>query len=803
MTNADTYDWRSIKVLEGLEAVRKRPDMYIGSTGSAGLHHLVNEVLDNAIDEVLAGYADRIWMDIGQDGTMSIRDNGRGIPVDLHEEEGISTLQVVMTKLHAGGKFDHKSYKVSGGLHGVGVSVVNALSEWLQVEVYKEGWIYRQTYQQGDPQSGVEKIGRTDMRGTKVMFRPDPGIFEVVEFDYDVMSKRARELAFLNPGVRIKIRDERSEKEEVFKFDGGIVSFVEHLNHSRNPVHPDVIHISGEAGSTQVEIALQYNDGYSLDNVYTYVNNIRTIHGGTHESGFRSGLTRTLNRYGKVSGIFKDKVLPDGRDYLEGLCAVVSVKVSDPKFESQTKVKLANSEVEGEVQTIVNDALGTYFEENPGTAKAILGKAVMAARARDAARKARDLTRRKGLLSSGGLPGKLYDCVKRSPEGTELFIVEGDSAGGSAKQGRMREFQAILPIRGKIINVEKARLDKVLNHSEVQTLITAIGAGVGADEFDAAKARYGKIIIMTDADVDGSHIATLLLTFFFRQMRPLLEEGFIHIAQPPLYRVTHRNKERYVQTDDDLRRHLLEIGLREVKFTRRGADAPYDAEKLQAVLQAVAQAEYYRGSLEKKEIRLEDFLRLARGNDLPILRVKWNDSELFFHSENAYAEFLQARQREKGEDLTVGEANGRVPEGADFTVYELTEATPLARILKELVGGGFAIADTHRGKDVEPLGTVAIGTELRPVRDLAELGAIVREKALSSVRYQRFKGLGEMNAQELWETTMKPENRTLVRVRLDDAARADEIFSILMGANVEPRREFIERYARDARNLDV
>ncbi len=458
--------------------------MYIGSTGVLGLHHLANEILDNSIDEVLAGFADRIWVVLREDGTASIRDNGRGIPVELHEQEGISSLQVVMTKLHAGGKFDHKSYKVSGGLHGVGVSVVNALSELLEVEVFRDGWIHRQVYRRGVPQSDVERIGKTERRGTRVVFRPDPEIFETVDFDYDVLRNRCRELAFLNSTVAIVIRDERSGKEEEFKFEGGIVTFVEHLNQNRNPVHADVIYFSGEQGTTRMEVALQYNDGYSMDNIYTFVNNIRTIHGGTHESGFRSGLTRTLNRYGKTGNLFKDGASPDGRDYLEGLVAVVSAKVADPKFESQTKVKLANLEVEGAVQAMVNDGLGTFFEENPATARAVIMKAVTAARAREAARKARELTRRKGLLSSGGLPGKLYDCVRRSPEGTELFIVEGDSAGGSAKQGRVREYQAILPIRGKIINVEKARLDKVLNHNEVQTIISAIGAGIGDDDFD-------------------------------------------------------------------------------------------------------------------------------------------------------------------------------------------------------------------------------------------------------------------------------------------------------------------------------
>ncbi len=802
--HADTYDWRSIRVLEGLEAVRKRPDMYIGSTGSAGLHHLVNEVLDNSIDEALAGYADRIWIVIGEDGTISIRDNGRGIPVEIHQEEGISTLQVVMTKLHAGGKFDHRSYKVSGGLHGVGVSVVNALSEWMEVEVFRDGWVYRQIYERGNPLGEVERIGRTDRRGTKVVFRPDPEIFDTVEFDYELLRNRSRELAFLNPNVRISIKDERTGKEEEFHFEGGIVAFVEHLNSNRNPIHPEVIYFSGEQDTTQVEIAMQYNDGYSTDNIYTYVNNIRTIHGGTHESGFRSGLTRALNRYGKKEGIFKGNVTPEGRDYLEGLVAVLSVKVMDPKFESQTKVKLANPEVEGAVQSIVFERLNEFFEENPSTAKAILQKAVTAAQAREAARKARELTRRKGLLSSGGLPGKLYDCVRRDPEGTELFIVEGDSAGGSAKQGRVREFQAILPIRGKIINVEKARLDRVLNHQEVQTIISAIGAGVGDDDFDINKVRYGKIIIMTDADVDGSHIRTLLLTFFFRQMRPLLERGMVYVAQPPLYRVVYRNKEFYVHDDAALRNFILDIGLKEVTFTRSGASDPMQPEQLKSVLQCINRIESFAGSLEKKGISLGDYLARARGTELPTVRVVSNGIERFFYSEVEYTGFMRQYKVEKGEEVKLEEENGQEEtREADVRVTEYTEAQPLGKLLAALAEAGFAGSDYRRGEDSEALGTARVGKEEREVRDLRELASIVREKGQGSVSYQRFKGLGEMNAQQLWETTMKPENRTLVRVRLEDAARADEMFSVLMGSNVEPRRAFIDRYAREAKNLDI
>lgn len=800
---SESYGWENIKVLEGLEAVRKRPDMYIGSTGSVGLHHLVNEILDNSIDEVLAGHADRIWLEIGEDGTVSVKDNGRGIPVEIHEKEGVSSLQVVMTVLHAGGKFDHKSYKVSGGLHGVGVSVVNALSEWLEAEVYRDGWIYRQTYERGTPKGPVEKIGKTDIRGTKIKFRADPEVFETVEFDPAILNKRCRELAFLNSGVTIKVTDEKSGKEDSYRFDKGIISFVEYLNAKHTPAHPEIIYLSGDHEDAQLELAIQYNDSFSTDNIYTYVNNIRTIHGGTHESGFRSGLTRTLNKYGKDEKIFKDNVIPDGKDYLEGLVAVLSLKVADPKFESQTKVKLANSEVEGAVQSLVNDTLGTFFEENPGTAKSIIMKAVTAARARAAARKARDLTRRKGLLSSGGLPGKLYDCVKRSAEGTELYIVEGDSAGGSAKQGRVREYQAILPIRGKIINVEKARLDRVLNHNEVRTLITAIGAGVGSDDFNVEKARYGKIIIMTDADVDGSHIKTLLLTFFFRQMRPLLEHGFIYIAQPPLYRLVHRKKEKYLYNDRELKLYILEVGLQEVQFIKAGEDTPFEPERLKAILEAVSRAEYYWRSLERKGFTLSRFLSLAKEEQLPIIKVELNGDEYLFYEEEEYTQFIRENQSKKGDDLTVAEADNSKPEGADFTVYEMTEAKPLIRILKEFRRLGFNGSDYEQGDDVKPLGQVVMGEDKKPVMDLKTLSAIVRDKGQQSVKYQRFKGLGEMNADQLWETTMKPENRSMVKVQLEDAARADEIFSILMGNSVEPRREFLERYALDAKNLDI
>ncbi len=800
---SESYGWENIKVLEGLEAVRKRPDMYIGSTGSQGLHHLVNEILDNSIDEVLAGFAGKIWVKLGEDGTVSVKDDGRGIPIEMHEKEGVSSLQVVMTILHAGGKFDHKSYKVSGGLHGVGVSVVNALSEWLEAEVYRDGWIYRQTYERGAPTSAVEKIGKTDARGTRIKFRADPEIFETVEFEYDVLSKRCRELAFLNPGVLIAIEEEKSGKQDTFQFDKGIVSFVEYLNQQHNPVHSEVIYIEGSEGTTELEVAIQYNDSYSADNLYAYVNNIRTFHGGTHESGFRSALTRTLNKYGKEANLFKDNVVPDGRDYLEGMIAILSVKVADPKFESQTKVKLANLEIEGVVQSLVNEKLGIFFEENPSVAKAIITKAVMAARARSAARKARELTRRKGLLASGGLPGKLYDCVRRKAEGTELYIVEGDSAGGSAKQGRVREYQAILPIRGKIINVEKARLDKVLNHNEIRTMITAIGAGVGSDEFDVEKARYGKVIIMTDADVDGSHIKTLLLTFFFRQMRPLLENGMVYVAQPPLYRLVHKKKEHYIFNERALNKFVLNIGLNEVVFTRKGEEEAFTPEELQQILEAVNRVQFYSRSLERKGLTLSEFLSMEKDDRFPIIKIQLNGDDQFFYNEEEYTAFIRDHESKKGDELVIAEVDGATPEGADITVYELTEAKPIVRVMKQLKEFGFAGSDYRRSEKEEEIGSMVIAHDTHPVKDLAALNMFVIEQGQKSVTYQRFKGLGEMNADQLWDTTMNPEKRKLLQVQLDDAAQADEIFAILMGNNVEPRRKFLERYARDAKNLDI
>ncbi|MBN1420360.1 MAG: DNA topoisomerase (ATP-hydrolyzing) subunit B [Planctomycetes bacterium] len=803
--STEQYNWESIKVLEGLDAVRRRPDMYIGGTDSGGLHHLVYEVLDNSIDEALIGECKHIHVRIHEDESVSVTDDGRGIPVELHRTEGVSSLQVVMTILHAGGKFDHRSYKVSGGLHGVGVSVVNALSEWLIAEVYRDGHIYRQAYERGKPVTDVEKMGRTDRRGTRVHFKADPEVFGDLRFDYETLAKRCRELAFLNKGVEIHVLDKRAEKEETFLYEEGITAFVRHLNQNKDVIHPDIISLHGEEQGIDLDVAMQYNDGYSEDNIFAFANNIHTIHGGTHASGFKSALTRTFNKYARDQGLLKNDTPPDGRDYLEGLVAVVSVKLPDPKFESQTKVRLANTEVEGIVQAIVNERLGTYLEENPATAKAIIQKAMQASHAREAARKARDLTRRKGLLSSGSLPGKLADCSSRDTHSTELFIVEGESAGGSAKQGRVRQFQAILPLKGKIINVEKARLDKMLAHTEIQTIISAIGTGIGVEEFDIAKLRYAKIIIMTDADVDGSHIRTLLLTFFFRHMRPLIDAGNIYVAQPPLYRLTRKTREFYLLSDQELERVLLGMGCDDVSFRSDGREITGDA--LRGLLERVSALGVYERPLREKSERVSSYLaRQREDGSLPAFRVVAASGEerYFFHEED-YKRFLEESRSAAGRDLilAMGDEDAGGEAGPDLRVYEFPERRPIAEILAGIRELGFRPGDIHRPNDAPPLGGLVTDDEERPVRDLRDLMLQVRKNGERGKDIQRFKGLGEMNAEQLWETTMNPETRTLLRVRMEDAARAEEMFTILMGTNVEPRREFLERHALDVKYLDV
>lgn len=811
-TGGPHYDARSIQVLGGMEAVRKRPAMYIGDTGIRGLHHCVYEVVDNSVDEALAGYCSHIQVILNADGSVTVNDDGRGIPVDLHATEKKPAVEVVMTTLHAGGKFDHASYKVSGGLHGVGVSCVNALSEWLEVEIRRDGQVYHQRYERGVPVSKLETIGRTKGTGTKVTFFPDRQIFQTTEFNWDILSARLRELAFLNRGLEIKLRQEVPSREETYFYKGGLVEFVEHLNRNKNPLHPKVIYFAAEKDNIHVEIALQYTDSFA-ENVFSYANNINTIEGGTHLSGFRSALTRTINQYAKANKLIKDEAnTMTGEDVREGLTAVISIKIPNPQFEGQTKTKLGNSECQGLVETIVNEQLGTYFEEHPAVARRIVEKAVLSARAREAARKARELTRRKGALDSGSLPGKLADCSERDPALTELFIVEGDSAGGSAKQGRDRRFQAVLPLRGKVLNVEKARLDKILANNEIRTLITAIGTGIGQDEFDINKARYHRIIIMTDADVDGSHIRTLLLTFFFRQMRPLIERGYVYIAQPPLYRIRRKKHEQYVENGSELTRILLKLGMEEVRVFKTGQKDPLSSQQLESLLECLTEIEHIADLLSRKGIALEDYLKLRHPETgaFPqyLVTIEYEDER---ETQYAYDEADLRRFREEAEkrlgvqleifadEANIGSSNGR-PKGIRW--LEIYSAPALAKQIRHLEQRGFT-ADMLSDCET-PLFELENGENHRiAIHSLRALLEKVREIGRRGVDIQRYKGLGEMNPDQLWETTLNPEKRKLLQVVLEDAYRAEQVFTILMGDEVEPRRQFIEENALNVRNLDI
>jgi DNA gyrase subunit B len=804
-----TYNANSITVLEGLDAVRKRPAMYIGDTGVRGYHHLVYEVVDNSIDEALAGYCKHIEVAINPDGSISITDDGRGIPVGMHPTEGRPAVEVVLTKLHAGGKFDGSNYKVSGGLHGVGVTCVNALSEWLEVEVRQDGKIHRQRYQRGHPVTAVEVVGETRGTGTRVTFLPDHTIFTCKGFEWDILATRLRELAFLNRGVEIRFADVEKGREESFLFNGGITEFVEYLNRNKTVVHPNVIYLSGRRDNIESEIALQYADSYN-ESEHSYCNNINTIEGGTHLSGFRSALTRTVNKYATDSKLMKAGDEPmSGDDIREGLTVIVSVKVPQPQFEGQTKTKLGNGEVEGIVAGIVNEQLGTFFEENPGVARKVVEKAVLAARARAAARKARDLTRRKGALDSAALPGKLADCSERDPAKCELYIVEGDSAGGSAKQGRNRETQAVLPLRGKVLNVEKARLDKILNNNEIRTLITAIGAGIGTDEFDLAKVRYHKIIIMTDADVDGAHIRTLLLTFFYRQMPQLLERGYVFLAQPPLYKVTRKQREEYVDSDAALTRKLLELGCDDI--TVRQADGrELTPAELRGLLDVLVQIEDTTASIRRRGVdvaallaarnpttgELPRFMAVIGAGDEAQVRFACNDAEF------AAIRMEAERRLQAPVDLAATQVRAfHSGAGAAFSWMEIFRASSLRREIQQLAPFGFG-AEHVAGLEA-PFATLHDGEEDRPVLALAELLEAVRVRGRKGLSIQRYKGLGEMNPDQLFNTTMDPASRRLLRVMLEDAVKADAIFTLLMGDEVEPRRRFIEENALNVRNLDV
>ena len=807
-TGGARYDATKITVLEGIDAVRKRPAMYIGDTGSRGLHHCVYEVTDNSIDEALAGYCNLIKVVLNADGSVSVWDNGRGIPVDIHATEKKPAVTVVLTTLHAGGKFDNDSYKVSGGLHGVGVSCVNALSDWLEVEVRRDGEIHHQRFERGRPASPLETIGGTQETGTTVTFFPDASIFSTIVFEWDILANRMRELAFLNKGITITLGREEDGREETFRFEGGILEFVQHLNRSKVPVHPDVVYFEKERDNVQVEIAMQYTDTYN-ETVASFCNNINTIEGGTHLSGFRAALTRTVNNYGKANKLLKDAEAMSGDDIREGLTAIVSVKVPNPQFEGQTKTKLGNGEVQGIVESIINDELGDYLEEHPAFARKVIDKAVLAARARAAARKARDLTRRKGALDSASLPGKLADCSERDPAKCEIYIVEGDSAGGSAKQGRNREFQAILPLRGKVLNVEKARLDKILNNREIRTLITAIGAGIGQDEFDIAKVRYHKIIIMTDADVDGAHIRTLLLTFFYRQMPELIERGYVYLAQPPLYRITRKKHEEYIESDEQLSHKLLDLGINEVSV-QLADGRELRGEPLGEALRTLIGIEQKSLALARKGVALDEFLAMRKPGtgELPRYRVTisagedqetryvYNDAEL-----KALREATEARTGQAAE--TGLPAPDPDPGAVSFKWVEIFSANQLERLLKSLEEQGFRPECYQRSET--PFATLAGSEEATgiPIRSLPEMLGLVRDVGRKGLSIQRYKGLGEMNPDQLYETTMKPEARKLLRVVQEDAVKADEMFTILMGDEVEPRRQFIEQNALNVRNLDI
>lgn len=803
---SEAYDSSSITVLEGREAVRKRPAMYIGSTGDMGLHHLVYEVVDNSIDEALAGHCDTVDVIIHMNNSVTVIDNGRGIPVDYHKQERKSAAEVVMTKLHAGGKFDSNAYKVSGGLHGVGVSCVNFLSEDLRLEIWRDGNTYEQEYERGIALARLEQTGKTRKRGTKITFKPDASIFDVTEFSFDKLSERLREKAFLNKGIRINIKDEREEPERSheFYYKGGIAEFVKHLNKNKSVLHDKPLYFERVNDVLSIEVAIQYNDGYD-EKVYSFANNINTVDGGTHMSGFRSAFTRTVNAYAHSSGLAKNfKGSLTGDDVREGLVAVISVKLPQPQFEGQTKGKL-NSDVKGPVESFLNERLTEFFEQNPNVAKKIVGKAVDAARAREAARKAREIVR-KGAIGSTTLPGKLADCQERDPALCELYIVEGDSAGGSAKQGRDRKNQAVLPLKGKILNVEKSRFDKMLGHSEIKTLITALGTGIGKDDFDVGKLRYHKIIFMTDADVDGSHIRTLLLTFFYRQMPDLVEGGHIYIAQPPLFKVKRGKKEEYIKNEHSMVRYLMKQATNDVIIKSDSDTAALHAKELAKSLEYLVEFNRYKEKLIRKfgddEALLECVLisicginGMLRGQDITIKSIFQNKGRLFDKLESAlnkseYRTYLSLDEEHGLRRLEVKSKTGKnVTFDWDFVShFEFQRAIELYTKLEDTLKSPFVI----KQNDIE---------ESVNTRD--ELLSKVLSVAKKDLAIQRYKGLGEMNPEQLWETTMNPDKRTLLQVKVDDAIETDQVFTVLMGDAVEPRRKFIEDNALDVKNLDV
>jgi DNA gyrase subunit B len=814
------YGAEQIKVLEGLEAVRKRPAMYIGSTGPEGLHHLVYEVVDNSVDEAMAGFCDKIEVTIHSDNSCTVTDNGRGIPTGMHSVQKRSAAEVVLTVLHSGGKFDRDVYKVSGGLHGVGISVVNALSEWLELEIWQNGQIYRQSYKRGKPAANLKTTGATKKRGTKITFLPDSKIFETNEFVYDILAQRLRELAFLNRNLGITLSDERTEKKMELRYTKGIVSFVEHLNENKTPLHKPIF-IEREKNNLNIEVALQYNDGYS-ENLFSFANTINTREGGTHLVGFKSALTRTLNSYGTANKILKsESEALSGDDVREGLTAVVSVKIPEPQFEGQTKAKLGNSEVKGIMEAAVNDALGAYFDQNPAVAKKIIEKALSAARAREAARKARELIRRKTALDGGLLPGKLADCQERDPSRSELYIVEGDSAGGSAKQGRDRKNQAILPLKGKILNVEKARFDKMISSEEIRVLITALGTGIGPEDFNVEKIRYHKIILMCDADVDGAHIRTLLLTFFFRQMPQIIERGYLYISQPPLFRIKKGKEERYLQNEKEFEDYFLKLGLS--KIALKSGKNSISGERLSKMIDQFLQFRRHILALERRGIPpvlVRSLLEIKAGAE-----TNWESAKLLKQFEQMFLSNLKrdftdavkgveatSRLTRSGEEFTLEcrvshegrTAEERIESRVIETALESAEYRALNALWSQILAAApppyaLMVAGTGEKKKGESKAE-SKGESMETVE-----GVVDRVLALGreGVTIQRFKGLGEMNPSQLWETTMNPENSVLLQIKLEDLVAAEEMFSVLMGDQVEPRKAFIEKHALEVRNLDI
>ncbi|MFH1148720.1 MAG: DNA topoisomerase (ATP-hydrolyzing) subunit B [Pseudomonadota bacterium] len=788
------YTASQIKVLSGLSAVRKRPAMYIGNTSTEGLHHLVYEVVDNSIDEALAGFCNEIEVIIHKDNSVTVEDNGRGIPVDIHHTEKIPAVEVVMTILHAGGKFDNKLYKVSGGLHGVGVSVVNALSEYLEVEIFMNKTVYRQRYERGQTATPLEIVGKTQKRGTKVTFLPDSEIFEETEFKLDLLSQRLRELAFLNRGLKIVIEDERSGSRKDFQYEGGIVSFLEYLNKNKTVIHPEPVYISGSRGDVDIEIALQYNDTYG-EKVFSFANNINTKEGGSHLIGFRSALTRTLNQYASSESIPKNlRERMEGDDVREGLTAVISVKIPNPQFEGQTKTKLGNSEIKGIVESIMNEKLSTYLQENPALGKRILAKVIDAARAREVARRAKELVRKKGSLSDMVLPGKLADCQEKDPQGSEIYIVEGDSAGGSAKQGRDRKFQAILPLKGKILNVEKARFDKMLESQEIKVLIAALGAGIGKDDYDIEKLRYHRIIIMTDADVDGSHIRTLLLTFFYRQMPELIERGYLYIAQPPLFRVAKGKSEQFVKDEELLSDYFLKRAISEEKISVKIEEDVLAGERLL--------------NLAVKLSRYQDLLRTLakRGYDFEIietLTLNVGDQKYLFHGDMNLELMEKVLSDNEWRYEIITASNGK----QEIKYSSKTSQRPGRPIGIELLSSSEFQSLCVLGNKVSRLGNPPYAFSFNGMRAEINSRKDVLERLMEEGRkgffIQRYKGLGEMNPEQLWSTTMDPAKRTLLQVKIEDVLSADEVFTVLMGDKVEPRRDFIYANALEVTTLDI